>query len=245
MMSQRLAIRPVVAAIRRLNALSSLDIRALNALDAAVDRPRLFRARREILSNGQEIAQPLLILDGWAARQQILEDGRRQITDFLLPGDLIGCSEHDRPVSLTSVVALTDVDACAAPDSAISPGLARAYALSRSSREAYLLAQVVRIGRMNAQDRIADLLLELLDRLDAAGLAENGRFFMPLTQEMIADAVGLTSVHVNRTLQSLRKAGAIDLKGRALFIAKPAALRRTVGRAAAHVTAVSYRDSSD
>lgn len=225
------------AAVTRLNALSPLDGQALAALRAAVDRPRQFRAKREMMVEGQEITETLLILNGWAARQRILEDGRRQIINFLLPGDLIGSCDYDRPVASSSVIALTEVEACAAPDPGVSPALAVVYALSRALGEAYLAAHITRLGRMNAQDRISDLLLELLERLELAGIASNGRITMPLTQEVLADAVGLTSVHVNRTLQALRKESAIDLKGRELVLPNPDALRRSVGRVAMRVTA--------
>lgn len=116
MTAQRPAEQPTIpAAIVRLDALSPLDDRALQALQAAADRPRQLRAKREFLAEGQEITEPLLVLSGWAARQRILADGRRQIVDFLLPGDLIGVCDHDRPVSLTSAVALTGVEVCVAP----------------------------------------------------------------------------------------------------------------------------------
>ena len=190
-----------------------------------------------MLAEGQELATPLFVLSGWAARQRVLKDGRRQIIDVLLPGDLIGLCGYDRPLLTSAVVALTDVVTCAAPAPDLSPSLARAYALSRALAEAYLCAQVTRLGRMNAQDRICDLLLEILERLQLAGLARQGRLALPLTQEVIADTVGLTSVHVNRSLQALRREGGLDLKGRDLAILKAEALRHSIGRAVPKVVA--------
>ena len=234
-MRGRRAERPVAAAIVRLAALSPLDAEAATALEAAVNRPRTYRARREILTEGQEIGETLLILNGWAARVRLLEDGRRQIMNFLLPGDLIGFCDHDHALASSTVSAVTEVDTGVAPSPRLSPSLAQVYARSRAREEAYLLAQITRLGRLNAQERIADLLLELLERLELAGLAVHGNFTMPLTQEVIADALGLTSVHVNRTLQALRREGSVEWRGREVTIPNPAALARSIGRSAIRV----------
>ena len=223
------AAQPTPAAVLRLTALASLDGDARAALDLAIRRPRTFRARRDMLAEGQEITETLLILSGWAARVRLLPDGRRQILNFLLPGNLIGLCDHARPVASSTILAITDVDTCIAPAASVSPSLGRAYAMSRALEEAHLLAQITRLGRLNAQQKVGDLLLELLDRLELAGLAANGRYLMPLTQETLADALGLTSVHVNRTLQALRREGFVDWKGREVVIPDPAALGRSIG----------------
>ena len=228
------------AAITRLAALSPLDPEASAALSSALQRPRTFRARRELISEGQEITETLLILSGWAARIRLLEDGRRQIHNFLLPGDLVSYRDLERPVASSTVIAITEVVVCAAPDPSVSPALGRAYAQSRALEEAHLLAQITRLGRLNAHERIADLLLELFERLKLGGLASDGRYLLPITQEVIADALGLTSVHVNRTLQTLRREGALDWKGREVVLSNPSALRRTIGRLPTRVTAIQY-----
>ena len=226
---------PVPAAIVRLAALTPLDQTAHDALDQAVRLPRQYRGRRDIVAEGSPITDARLILSGWAARARVLADGRRQIISLLLPGDLIGLCDHDRPAATSTIVALTDVDLCLAPSARLSPALGVAYALSRAYDEAYLLAQITRLGRLNAQEKIADLLLELSERLERAGLAAGGRYPLPLTQEMIADVLGLTSVHVNRMLQALRREGAIDWAGRELVIVDPPALASSIGRSAVRV----------
>ena len=137
----------------------------------------------------------------------------------------------------STVIAITDVDVCVAPDASVSPALARAYAKSCALEEAHLLKQILRLGRLDANERLADLFLELFERLDLAGLVVNGRFVMPPTQEVVADAVGLTSVHVNRTLQALRRQGTVEWKGRELVLPNPELLRRSVGRHSVRVTA--------
>ena len=237
MISQKPDEQPGTAAVMRLAALTPLDDAALAALSVAIQRPRSFRMRRDIVSEGHEIVETFIILSGWAARVRILEDGRRQIIGFLLPGDLIGFCDHDRPLALSTVIPITDVDVCVAPKASVSSTLARAYALSRAHDEKHLLAQITRLGRLNALERIADFLLEVLDRLSCAGIAHDGRFVMPLTQEIIADVLGLTSVHVNRMLQMLRRDDYVIWKGRELVLPNPAALARSIGRTRIRVAA--------
>lgn len=235
-MTPRAADQPLAPAVARLAALIPLDDVALDALRLATQPPRRHRAHHELLAEGREIRDAQLLLRGWAARVCFLKDGRRQILHLLLPGDLIGSCEHDRPLAVSSVVALTEVEVCTAPDPAVSPMLREAYARSRALDEAHLLAQITRIGRMNAQERIADLALELLDRLTLAGLAAHDSYAMPLTQEALGDVLGLTSVHVNRMLQVLRKQGDLVWSGRELKLPNPERLRKTMGRRAVRVS---------
>lgn len=218
-------------AVRRLAALHRLDERARELLDRAVERRRLFPARREVVREGQPVDGPLLILSGWAARVRHLHDGRRQLLSFLLPGDLIGNCRQRSAVSVSTVVTLTEAATCAAPPASASPALAEAYALSAAAEEAQLLQQIARLGRMSAEERLLDLLLEFRERLDQAGLAAPDGFALPLTQETLADATGLTSVHVNRMLQQLRRQGDIVLKGSGLTLRDVKHLCDRVGRA--------------
>ena len=101
------------------------------------------------------------------------------------------------------------------------PGLAAACATAASLDEAWMLNQLMRVGRQNAYERLAHLFLEIAHRLDSVGLAEDGQISMPLTQEIIADAMGLSVVHLNRTLQQLRREGLIEFKNGTVRILKP------------------------
>jgi CRP-like cAMP-binding protein len=215
---------------RRLSSLATLSPGDLAAIEAAERAAMPVRIRRDLVVEKRPITESKLIVSGWAARVRVLYDGRRQFLSFLLPGDLVGhCAQSD-PVAVCSVVALTDMLVTRAPDSDGSPGLTEAYAVSRALDEAYLLAQIVRLGRYNALERIADLILELEERLSCARLTTGGRFRFPLTQETLADALGLTSVHTNRMLQSLRRTGDLILRGGEIYLPDLAALRARVGR---------------
>ena len=231
----RLAV-PVHPAIRRLAALARLDAPAHAALADAVLRSRALEPGRELLAEGAPIVNPLLILDGWAARTRFLTDGRRQIMSLLLPGDLIGNCRHNRPLSVSTIIALSPLTICAAP----SPGslaLEEAYHVSHALDEAHLLAQITRLGRFSAEERLVDLMLELHDRLALCGLASDGGFAWPLTQSALADTLGLTPVHVNRTLQQLRHRGEVVLRAGRLQLIDPKKLIHRVGHVTAHVSA--------
>lgn len=222
--------------IHRLAALAPLTDTDLAVLRDVVDTARLFSPRRELLSERCPIAGPMMIVSGWAARVRILMDGRRQFLSFLLPGDLIGVCHHRQPLAVSTVVALTDVAASPLPVG-VSQQLDEAYRMSGALEDAYLLCQITRLGRLNAQERIGDLLLELHERLTLAGLAAGGSFEVPLTQEMLADATGLTAVHVNRMLQLLRRLSDVVWKGSRVMLPDPKALARKVCRAPIRVSA--------
>lgn len=231
------SVRPVAPALHRLSRLAVLDNAAITALAEAVARPQQFRPRRDLMVEGRDIASPHLILSGWAARVRILLDGRRQFLNFLLPGNIVGLYHHRRPVAPTSIITLTEVTTCVPPELGTLPALDEAYAIAHAMDEAYLLAQIARLGRMNAMERIGDLMLELHERLELSELTHGRSFDLPITQETLADALGLTAVHVNRMLQAARRAGDLIWSSRSMTIPDPKALARKVGRAQIKVTA--------
>jgi CRP-like cAMP-binding protein len=188
------------------------------------------RAGTELLVEGGAEG-PKLLLSGWAAYQRMLSDGRRQILGLLVAGDLLGDALQSRPPAC-SVVALTDVvtaDASAlvtAVRAGASPGLARAFGSARREHDAQVLGAIVRLGGLTAFERVAHLLLELGDRMAGNGLGARDRYAMPLTQEVLSDALGLSIVHTNRTLQQFRREGLIELRaGRALLLDRKALQR--------------------
>jgi CRP-like cAMP-binding protein len=229
-------LRPIDRpAIQRLARLAPLDDETFAALQLAVSRAQTLAAHRELIAEGEEIREPRLLLDGWAARTRTFVDGRRQIMSFVLPGELIGLCEQEHPHASSTVVSCTPCLFCDAPSRGSSPALDSAYALSRALDEDHLLAQIARIGRLDAYDRILDLFVELMERLELSGLSEYGRFILPVTQEQIADALGLTSVHVNRMIQQARKSGQIAVQAREIRVLEVDALRVRLGRRSSNV----------
>jgi CRP-like cAMP-binding protein len=206
-------------AAARLGALAPLGPEERYALSQAQELKHQVAAHHIIVEDGCPVTSPSIILSGWACRTRIFLDGRRQILSLLVPGDLIGVCRQNRPIAATGAVALTDVILCPAPTpERAKTGLAEAYARSGALEEFYLFRQIARLGRMSAYERIADLLLEIGERLSAVLRTPHDRFPFPLTQETLADLLGLTSVHVNRMLQLFRRQGLLDVRGGTVHI---------------------------
>ena len=184
----------------------------------------------ELIAEGQTQRRPRFVVAGWAARQRMLPDGRRQIFSMILPGDSLGVAARSAPPAPWTVVALTaleTVDAEPALEAAIdgrAPGVARAISAAALDEERLLLDHMVRLGQQTAYERVAHFLLELQRRLQVAGLGDSQRFPLPLTQEILADALGLSIVHVNRTLQQLRRERLIELRSGVAILLQPQAL---------------------
>lgn len=222
-----LMLKAIIPAFTRLSRLARLDPVADAALRRALVLTTTVPPRREMVQEGMRPPKPRVVISGWAARVRILGDGRRQFLSFILPGELIGNCRRHHLRAVSTVVALTSLTISDAPPAETFPALAMAYDVSAALEEGYLLAQIVRLGRMTAQERIEDLLLELHDRMAMSGLAQDDGFALPLTQEMLADALGLTPVHINRMVQAMRrdsgftwKSGHISFENRNLLSRK-------------------------
>jgi len=162
--------------------------------------------------------------DGWLARYKILHKGSRQIIDFILPGQTFGLQASLFKRSLYSIVTITEATLSTIPidmiDNVFENNIALAKALFQSAAyEAAILGEhLIDTARRSAYERVSHLLLELLIRLNGVRSTDEMTFSMPLTQEHIADALGLTTVHVNRTLRALREDKLIAMDGRSVTI---------------------------
>lgn len=234
-------VSPVVTRLSHLAKLDDVDVLAL--VEAERDQ-RTSSARREFVKEGQPLRERRALLSGWACRQRILLGGQRQILGFLLPGDLMGICHHTNPIAMATVLAVTDVVTCSVPGPDRGSGLREAYARSAAFEQHQFLAQITRLGRLNARERLVDWLLETRDRLMLAGLATTAQFTVPITQEMLADTLGLTPVHTNRTLQALRREGFVSWRGGTISLHDVPRLEAMVSYTPARVSmdggAVSY-----
>ena len=191
---------------------------------------KAYRRGETIVEAGERSSHLHLISTGWAARSIALKDGSRQITDFLLAGDIcdlssLGPGPTDNVVALTAVtVMLIDRRALMSAMEA-HPRLTVAVMNLAFSEQALLRAWIVCFGLRDRLRHIAHLICELHERLRRVGLAGDGPFEAPLTQRILADATGTSTVHINRALQPLRFEGAIAWKRQRLEILKPQRLR--------------------
>jgi len=166
-----------------------------------------------------------VVLDGWAIRYKILPGGSRQIISFLMPGDF--CDMHVAVLTEMdhSIATLSDATIVTIPRhqmealTEIRPALARAFWWTQLVDEGVLRATIVSMGRRTSLERVAHLLCELSFRMRNIGIATDDHCEMPFSQIVLADAVGLTPVHVNRVVGRLRRAGALEVTAGTLIVA--------------------------
>lgn len=192
--------------------LTDADAQAVRALgEPPVDLPRHAVLRRE----GEAPRHIHILLGGWVASSVLLPGGERQIVKFHLPGDLLGTPSICLAQAADTLTALTPVTVSRVSLSAFgalfatSPRFAAAMFLSAQRERVALMDRLAAIGRTAAIARVAALLLDIEERLRAAGLTDGDGFDLPVTQEQIGDHVGLTAVHVNRVFRQMVEGGLI------------------------------------
>jgi CRP-like cAMP-binding protein len=204
------------------------DIQAFET--AAGRQSREVQARRDLIREGERPRSVFLIVDGWACRYKTLPDGRRQIVAFMVPGDLCDVSSAILHQADHSVGAITRLKVAEIGQDefealiAARPMLGQALRWSELVNSAIQREWTLSLGQRTAFERISHLLCETYVRLEAIGKARDNRCDFPLTQIDLADATGLTPVHVNRTLQELRRCGLVELGNKKLYIPDMAAL---------------------
>lgn len=187
--------------------------------------------RRDLLRQGDAPHSLYLILEGWACRYRTLADGRRQIVDFAIPGDLCDLNLFILDQMDHSVGAVTRLKVAEIGRQAFlgvvtsSPNITTALWWQELVSKSVQREWLVNVGRRIAQERIAHLFCEMFLRLESVGLTNGFTCEFPATQTDIADATGLTSVHVNRTIQELRREGLVILEKQKLTIPDMLALQ--------------------
>jgi len=185
---------------------------------------RTLPARTDILREGEKPNHVHLIVEGWAHRYKELEDGRRQIVSIFLPGDICDQNvfilrEMDHSIGTITAARVADLPRAFFDEiSAGYPRITGALWWETLVSAAIQREWTMNLGQRNATERMAHLFCELFIRLGMAGLTSNNSCMFPLTQADLAEATGLSKVHVNRTLQELRAYELIVLKGKTLVV---------------------------
>lgn len=204
--------------IRKLGAFVALSGSELAVLETLHKRRRTFVAGRDLVHQGQSDQAAYILASGWACSYKILQDGQRQIVDFQIPSDFLGLRSVLLHISDHSIEPVTDIEVSEVlvPDllDAFSrtPRLATAILWAASRDEAMVVEHLVNVGRRNAAERMAHFLLELGARAALVGMGSKAGFACPLTQYLLADALGLSPVHVNRVLRQLREDGMVTFR---------------------------------
>lgn len=190
----------------------------------------VIRARQHLFRAGDNTGRIVVLREGWAARFTHVPDGRRQVLSILLPGDVAGAELVVRSAIRVPVQALTDVSYCAFDVEELKeiggedPGLIWSFLEICTSGRKESEARIVDLGRRNAEQRLARLIAELHRRLHSRGLATETSMPFPLRQQTIADALGLTQVHVSRVMSSFRDNNIVQVNGGRLSIVDMEAL---------------------
>lgn len=187
-------------------------------------RRRTFPPDIDLVYEGQGKRSAYILAKGWVCSYKNLPDGTRQIVDFQIPGDFLGLRSMLFRTADHNVVPITQIEASEVFESdldeafASAPRLATAVLWATSRDEAMVVEHLIDIGRRDAVARTAHFLLELGARLMLVGLGTKAGYACPLTQYLLADALGLSAVHVNRSLRQLREMGLMTFRdGQVLF----------------------------
>ena len=211
----------LVQKVTRFLPLQPGELTSLAGLEA---HHRPISAQTEIVHEGQRGHQAFILQEGWASAYKLLPDGGRQVINFSVPGDIMGLRSVLLRTSDHSFAAVTDIVVAEVTGQQMLetfervPRLAAAILWTASRDEAMVVEHLVNIGRRSALVRTAHLLLELGLRLQLVGLGTESDFACPLNQYLLADALGLTAIHVNRVLRQLRERGLVTFRdGRVVF----------------------------
>ena len=203
---------------RKLGAFVALSEVELGVLEGFQKRRRTFVAGRDLVHQGQSEQAAYVLISGWACSYKLLEDGQRQIVDFQIPGDFLGLRSVLLHISDHSIEPVTDIEVTEVHVADLlevfshTPRLATAVLWAASRDEAMVVEHLVDIGRRDAAERMAHFLLELGARLSLVGMGTKTGYACPLTQYLLADALGLSAVHVNRVLRQLREQGLLTFR---------------------------------
>ncbi|TYB84342.1 Crp/Fnr family transcriptional regulator [Oceaniovalibus sp. ACAM 378] len=208
----------------QLSPYGSFSNREQAVLDQFHHKQRIFPKGKELVHEGQAAPSAYILYEGWASSFKLMPDGGRQIIDFSISGDFLGLRSVFFRTSNHSIVSITDIKASqVTADDLYStfgscPRLATSLLRAASMDKAIAVERLVSLGRRNAPERMAHFLLELGERLMVVGLATEKGYDCPLSQFHLADALGLSAVHVNRVLRDFREEGLLTFRaGRVVY----------------------------
>ncbi|MGI4811278.1 MAG: Crp/Fnr family transcriptional regulator [Janthinobacterium lividum] len=221
--------------VQKLSGLVELTVDDAASLEDATSRPRRYVARQDLIREGDETGPMFVVLEGWVCRYKILPSGTRQIMAFLMPGD--ACDLHIKLLDEMdhSIQAITAAMVATVTRSEMQalmqahPNVASAMYSAQLIDEGIMRAWIVSMGRRSSTERVAHLICELYLRARGIGLTGEGEFALPLSQLVLADALGMTAVHINRVLKELRLAGAMAVKRGSVTILDPVMLVQIAG----------------
>ena len=202
---------------KKLNTFIPLTPKELNALAEIQSSPLSVKRGKQLTQEGQTGHKAFVLQSGWACSYKDLRNGQRQIISFPIAGDCVGLRSVLLRTADHSFATLTDAVVSPVEGEHIVkcvtefPRLGTALLWAASRDEAMVVEHLVNIGRRSAIERTAHFFMELAERLSLVGLATEAEFHCPLSQYVLADALGMSAIHVNRMLRQLREQDLLTL----------------------------------
>ena len=215
------SLRPLVTKLESIVSLSNEERYAVENLPVRV---RALRPRQDIVRDGDTASQCCLILEGWAYRYKVLGEGRRQIFSFHIAGDIPDLQSLHVPLMDHSLATMTQATVAFIPHAAMReltvryPNVAAVLWRDTLVDAAIFREWIMCMGQRPAYEHLAHLFCELYFKQEAVGLAGGQRCALPITQIDLADATGMSNVHINRVLKEMRGNGMITLHSNTLVI---------------------------
>lgn len=206
------------ALTQKLSHFYPLEREEIDALIRLRRPSRRMAAETEFIQERQSGQRAFILEEGWASAYKMLPQGGRQIINFAIPGDFMGLRSvllrtADHSFAAVTPIVVSEIPTAELLDSfRAMPRLGAAVLCAASREEAIVVEHLVSLGRRTALQRTAHLLIELGLRLELVGLGSATAYAFPVNQYLLADALGLTSIHVNRVLRTLRERRLVTLR---------------------------------
>jgi CRP-like cAMP-binding protein len=217
--------------VLRLRNFADLSLPDLQSLRAVIEAEVTAKKRRDLILEGHEFFKLCFVKSGFAARYKLMRNGKRQIVNFVLPGDVVGLPGSFLDRAANSVIAVSDMTLQICSLKAFvglccrRPKFGLLLSWLAAQETANYAEHIIDVGRRTPIERLAHLLLEIHSRLALVGHAEEHSFNLPFTQEMMSDALGLSVPHLNRMLTQLRAEGLIAVNEKRVEFVDPSAMR--------------------
>lgn len=220
--------------VQKLGIFAKLDYSDIALATRATAKTRKIAARHDLIREGDRPNPVFVMVSGWACCYKLLPDGSRQIMAFLLPGDCCDMNisvlaEMDHSIQTLTAATVAMVDRAQMREMMARPMLAQALWSVQLADEGTLRAWIVSMGRRSSIARVAHLMCEVFVRARNVGLVHDQQMELPMTQIVMADALGMTPVHINRVFRSLRLNNVLEFRSRTLSIKDPVALAEIAG----------------
>lgn len=218
--------------LTRFHEQATLTVEEAEALRDLGEQEVVYRRQSVIRRDREPVDAIYLLLEGWATSSLRLPAGQRQIIKVHITGDMMGTPSMVLDTAADTLTAVTECRVAKVPLTRMRalliahPRMGPLFLMGVQIERLALMDIVAAMGKSSARERLVRLLLDLYDRLAKIGAAADGRFDLPLTQELLGDVLGLTAVHVNRTMRLLEREGLIARHGQRVMLGDLDTLRR-------------------